>query len=191
MCLVAILMFIRSNIKPPIRQIIHADQRASRKVRPAADVELLRTHGRRIALLELDGALFFGTAESADQEIERLVHVSDQIVLDFERVSEVDASGARVLLQAADAVRRHGKHLLFAGLSPRNPRMHMIRDMDVHARLADAQFFADTDHALEFAEDRLLASLARTSNDDAPLTLAQALAGSGYRSRTRSNCCDR
>ncbi|MGZ9057714.1 MAG: SLC26A/SulP transporter family protein [Burkholderiaceae bacterium] len=177
--LVAILMFIQSNIKPPIRQIIHADQRASRKVRPAADVELLRAHGRRIALLVLDGALFFGTAESADQEIERLVQVSDQIVLDFERVSEVDASGARVLLQAADAVRRHGKHLLFAGLSPRNPRMRMIRDMDVHARLADAQFFPDTDHALEYAEDRLLASLSRTSTDASPLTLAQALAGSG------------
>ena len=177
--LVAVLMFIRSNIKPPIRQIIHADRRTSRKVRPAADVELLRAHGRRIALLELDGALFFGTAESADEEIERLVQVSDQIVIDFERVSEVDASGARVLLHAAEAVRRHGRHLLFAGLSPRNPRMRMIRDMDVHARLSDAQFFPDADHALEYAEDRLLASLARTSTDDAPLTLAQALAGSG------------
>ena len=177
--LVAILMFIRSNIKQPIRQIVHGDRRTSRKVRPAVEAELLRANGARIALLELDGALFFGTAEAADQEIERLVHVSDQIVLDFERVSEVDASGARVLLQAAEVVRRHGKQLLFAGLLPRNARMRMIRDMDVHERLADAQFFPDADHALEYAEDRLLTSLARTSTDDAPLTLAQALAGSG------------
>jgi SulP family sulfate permease len=177
--LVAILMFIRSNIKQPIRQIVHADRRASRKVRPAAEAELLRAHGIRIALLELDGALFFGTAEAADEEIERLVHVSDQIVIDFERVSEVDASGARVLLQAADAVRRAGKHLLFAGLSPSNARMRMIRDMDVHERLADAHFFPDADRALEHAEDRLLATLSRASHDDASLTLAQALAGSG------------
>ena len=137
--LVSILMFIRSNSKPPIRQVIHANHRASRKVRPAADAELLRVHGQRIALLELDGALFFGTAEAADEEIEKLVHVSDQILIDFERVTEVDASGARVLLQAAEVVRRAGKHLLFAGLSPRNQRMRMIRDMDVHGRLADAQ----------------------------------------------------
>ena len=177
--LVAILMFIRSNIKRPIRQIVHADRRTSRKVRPATEAELLRAHGIRIALLELDGALFFGTAEAADQEIERLVHVSDQIVIDFERVSEVDASGARVLLQAADAVRRAGKHLLFAGLSPSNARMRMIRDMDVHERLADAQFFPDADRALEHAEDRLLATLSRAPLDDASLTLAQALAGSG------------
>ncbi len=178
--LVAILMFIRSNIKQPIRQIIHVDRRTSRKVRPATEAELLRTHGRRIALLELDGALFFGTAEAADEEIERLIHISDQIVIDFERVSEVDASGARILLQAADVVRRAGKHLLFAGLSMRNARMRMIRDMDVHGRLADAQFFPDADRALEHAEDRLLATLAHAPRDDVPLTLAQALAGSEF-----------
>ena len=177
--LVAILMFIRSNIKPPIRQIIHADRRTSRKVRPAAEAELLRTHGVRIALLELDGALFFGTAESADEEIERLIPICDQIVIDFERVNEVDASGARVLLQVADTVRHAGKHLLFASLPARDPRMRMIRDMDVHGRFADAQFFPDADHALEFAEDRLLATLASTRLDDGTVTLAQALAGSG------------
>ena len=177
--LIAILMFIRSNIKPPIRQIVHADRRTSRKVRPADEAELLRTHGQRIVLLQLDGALFFGTAEAADEEIERLVHVSDQIVIDFERVSEVDASGARVLLHAAAAVRRAGKTLLFAGLPMRDARMRMIRDMDVHGRLADAQFFPDADRALEHAEDHLLSSLARAALDDAPLTLGQALAGSG------------
>ncbi len=99
--LIAMLMFIRGNIKHPIRQVVHADRRTSRKVRPAVDAELLRKHGSRIALLELDGALFFGTAEAADEEIERLDHISDQIVLDFERVNEVDASGARVLAHAA------------------------------------------------------------------------------------------
>ena len=177
--LVSILMFIRSNSKPPIRQVIHANHRASRKVRPAADAELLRMHGQRIALLELDGALFFGTAEAADEEIERLVHISDQILIDFERVTEVDASGARVLLQAADVVRRAGKQLLFAGLSPRDQGMRMIRDMDVHERLADAQFFPDADRALEHAEDQLLATLTRADIDDVPLTLGEALAGSG------------
>ena len=177
--LVSILMFIRSNSKPPIRQIIHGDRRQSRKVRPAHEAEALRVHGRRIALLELDGALFFGTAEDADEQIERLVHIVDFVVIDFRRVIEVDASGARVLLLAAATVQRAGKHLLFAGLAPRDARMRMIRDMDVHERLADAQFFADADRALEHAEDRLLATIARTPTDDASLTLEQALAGSG------------
>ncbi len=176
---VAMVMFIRSNIKPPIRQLVHADRRSSRKVRPAAEAELLRTHGGRVALLELDGALFFGTAEAADEEIERLAHSCDQIVLDFERVSEVDASGARVLLRAADTVRRAGKHLLLAGLRPRDARMRMIRDMDVHGRLADAQFFPDADRALEHAEDQLIAKLAHEPADRPTLQLHETLLGVG------------
>jgi sulfate permease, SulP family len=173
--LVAVLMFIRSNIKRPIRQIIHADRRTSRKIRPANESEVLRAQGNRIALIELDGALFFGTAETADEEIERLIHRCDHIIIDFEHVSEVDASGARVLLLAADAVRRGGKNLLFAGLTMRDARTRMIRDMDVHGLLADQQFFPDADRALEHAEDRLLADVACTLPDCPPLTLAQML----------------
>lgn len=177
--LLAILLFIRSNSKAPIRQIVHADRRNSRKVRTAAKAELLRRHGARIALIELDGALFFGSAEAADEEIERLVHSVDQIVLDFERVTEVDASGARVLLNAAEAVHRAGKRLLLAGLPPRDGRTRMIRDMDVHGRLGDAHFFADADRALEHAEERLLATLEPATDQRGPLRLDETLLAGG------------
>jgi SulP family sulfate permease len=177
--LVAVLLFIRSNLRQPIRQIVHADRYQSRKVRPADELELLRMHGKRIALVELDGALFFGTAEEVDHEIERLAHSTEYIVIDFQRVSEVDASGARVMLQAADTVLRAGKHLLFAGLSPHDGRTRMIRDMDVHGRLGDAQFFADADRALEHAEDLLLASVLCIAHEPPPLPLEDTLVGSG------------
>jgi SulP family sulfate permease len=177
--LVAMVLFIRSNCKQPIRQVVHADRRSSRKVRPAAQAELLRSQGRRIALVELDGALFFGTAEAADEEIERLTRSSEYIVLDFERVNEVDASGARVLLHAAASVRHAGKHLLLAGLWPRDARMRIIRDMDVHELLTDEQFFPDADRALEFAEDRLLDTLAPAKAAGVPLPLGQTLLGAG------------
>jgi SulP family sulfate permease len=177
--LVAMVMFIRSNTKPPVRRVLHADQRSSRKIRPAAESEVLRQHGKRIAAVELDGALFFGTAEAAGEEIERLARDSEFIVLDFERVSEVDASGARVLLHSADAVHRAGRHLFIAGLAAGDLRTRMIRDMDVEAHLADAQFFADADSALEHAEDRLLASVEGFAGERPTLTLAQTLLGSG------------
>jgi SulP family sulfate permease len=175
--LVAMVLFIRSNLKHPVRRVAHADHRTSRKVRPAAAAELLRAHGSRIALIELDGALFFGTAETADREIERLARGADFIVIDMHRVTDVDASGARVLLQAADLVQRAGRQLLLAGLAPRDARARIIRDMDVHGRLTDAAFFADADRALEHAEDRLLASLAPAAADPAPLPLAETLLG--------------
>jgi sulfate permease, SulP family len=80
-----------------------------------------------------------------------------------------------VLLLAADAVRRGGKNLLFAGLTVRDARTRMIRDMDVHGLLADEQFLPDADRALEHAEDRLLADVACTLPDCPPLTLAEML----------------
>ena len=177
--LAAMVMFIRSNSKRPIRQVVHADHRTSRKIRPAAEAELLRANGRKIALVELDGALFFGTAETADEEIEHVAHGVDYLVLDFERVGEVDASGARVLLLAADFVQSHGRQLLLAGLMPNDARTRMIRDMDVHGLLADAQFFADADRALEHAEDHLLAGLAMERVERPVLRLEETLLGSG------------
>ncbi len=177
--LVAMVMFIRSNTRPPVRRVVHADRRTSRKVRPEEETELLRQHGRRVALVELDGALFFGTAEKAGEEIEREALGSDFIVIDFERVGEVDASGARVMLHTADAVHRAGRHLMLAGLTANDGRTKMIRDMDVHAHLADADFFPDADSALETAEDRLLASVAGTAQERPALRLEQTLLGSG------------
>ena len=177
--LIAILMFIRSNSKEPLRQVVHADVRRSRKIRPADESELLRQHGRRIVLVELDGALFFGTAEEADEKIEHLIEESDHIIIDFARVTEVDASGARVLLLAADAVNRAGKHLMLACLSPKDPRTRLIRDMDVHGRLTDASFYQDSDRALEEAEDRLLAKLRPGGAELVALSLEETLMGSG------------
>ena len=176
--LVAMVLFIRSNVKRPIRQVAHGDRRRSRKIRPADQDELLRIEGKRIAVIELDGALFFGTAEEADEQIEHLTHQAEFIVLDFGRVTDVDASGARVLLHAASAVRRAGKHLLLAALPPRDSRTRLIRDMDVHQHLGDAQFFPDTDRALEHAEDRLLASIGAVGFGADALALQQTLLGS-------------
>jgi sulfate permease, SulP family len=177
--LVAILMFIRSNSKAPVRQVVHADVRRSRKVRPAVEADLLSKHGKRVVVVQLDGALFFGTAEEADEAIEKLIHGADHIIIDFERVSDVDASGARVMLVAADHVKRAGKGLLLAGLTPKDARTRTIRDMDVHGLLDDSAFFPDIDLALEYAEDRLLASVLPAGAASAALTLEEALTGSG------------
>jgi len=177
--LVAMILFIRSNLKPPVRRLSRGDLRSSRKVRPAADAATLRRHGARIALIELDGALFFGTAEAAGHEIERAAVGADFIVLDLRRVSDVDASGARALLRAAEQVRRAGGHLLLAGLAPADARARALSDMDLEGRLSPAQFFADADRALEHAEERLLAAVAPAAAAAGPLPLARTLLGEG------------
>lgn len=174
---VAMLMFIRSNSRRPVRSV--APGRRSLKVRPAAATQLLQAHGGRIVLIELDGALFFGTADSVARQIERLADDAEHVVVDFRRVSDVDATGARLLLQAAATVERRGVRLLVASLGAADPRARTIREMDIEAVLDDADFHPDADRALEAAEDRLLASLGAAPPAHARLALEDTMLGHG------------
>lgn len=176
---VAMLMFIRSNSRDPVRAVSFGDRRRSLKVRGPQAMEWLGQHGRAIALLELDGALFFGTADAVASRLEALAREADQIIIDFRRVSEIDATGARILMQAADAVSARGKHLMLASITPHDERMRVIRELDVHHRLADTDMFANADLALEHAEDRLLARLPLAADDGHALTLGQTMMGDG------------
>lgn len=176
---VAMLMFIRSNSRDPVRAVAYGDRRRSRKVRGPKAMAVLDQHGRAIALLELDGPLFFGTADVVANRLEELAKVSDQIIVDFRRVGEVDATGARILMQAADAVSARGKHLMLASLAPRAERLRVIREMDLHHRLADTDVFSSADLALEHAEDRLLGRLLHEGDDGQVLELAHTMMGQG------------
>jgi SulP family sulfate permease len=158
---------------------VHGDCRASLKVRPERTAELLQAHGRRIALVELDGALFFGTSDAAAREIERVAREADEVIIEFRRVSDLDATGARVLVQAAHAVRAAGKRLSLASLAPDDPRARVLREMDVQGVLGDDAFCADADRALERAEDRLLDALMSPAEEHRELRLHETLLGSG------------
>jgi SulP family sulfate permease len=178
-CLLAVLQFVRSHIRPPVRRIVGADRQPSHRVRPAAAADWLRTQGHRIVLVTLDGPLFFGTADAAARAIEQQAALADEVVLDFRRVPELDASGARVLLQAAAELRARGRRLLLAGLSADDPRARHLMAMDPAGLLVPGSFQPDADRAIEQAEDRLLASAGLLLHDAEPLLLAQTALGAG------------
>jgi MFS superfamily sulfate permease-like transporter len=69
----------------------------SKHTRPLDDLRLLQHKGRPIAVFELAGPLFVG---SADRVIDRVAHDADDagtIILGLRGVDEIDASGPRVL----------------------------------------------------------------------------------------------
>jgi SulP family sulfate permease len=159
--LLSVLMFVRSNLRQPVRRIGNAAARRSLRIRPATADATLRTHGERIVVVELDGALFFGTADAAARALEGAVARAAEVIVDFRRVSEIDASGARVLLQAGARLRAGGRRLLLSGLgAPDEPRRAALLALDVGRVLDADDFHPDIDRALEAAEDRLLDRLA-------------------------------
>ncbi len=74
-----------------------------------------------IAVLRLDGGLFFATAEALDERVRELTDEArqrDALVLDLEGVDFVDSQGAAKLTEIADAAQTNGVTLRLARIKP-------------------------------------------------------------------------
>src|SRR6266404_1455320 len=112
-------------------------------------MKVLETKGASILILELQGALFFGSAEWLAQKIEDEAAANTQwVILDLHRVTEIDSTGVHILSEIdADLARRAVKLTL------------VLRDnSEIATRLAElpSHRFPDADRAIEWAEDDLL-----------------------------------
>jgi len=122
-------------------------------------MDLLATHGGRILVIELEGPIFFGTAENLGLYLESAWRDNvSYVIMDLARVKEIDSTGAKVLLQAHDRLTREGKHLLLSNLPERGPLAAFLKDMGVTAALTRGRLFPDSDRAIEWAEDHLILS---------------------------------
>lgn len=140
-----------------IRVRSHGGEFNSNRIRTADESRALREHGAGIQLYQLQGNLFFASAELVVRElIERIDHI-DSLVLDFRRVLTVSESACRLfhalLCQFADA----GKLVAFTHtgevpLLKRYMRMRLGERCDELLHVFD-----DNDAALETCEDRMLA----------------------------------
>ena len=176
---VAIASFLMKMSKSVVRRAYHGDAVHSHRTRDPGLMEVLATHGRRIVVFELEGPIFFGTAEDLARRIdtamgENVVYV----VLDLKRVSEIDSTGARILIKIHRALTLAGKHLVISYQGNQRLARFLVH-MGVTAVLTPEKLFADTDGALEWAEDRLIASERGelSVDDELPLARLETLAG--------------
>lgn len=153
----AMLLFVRRNSGSVIRRELHGNHYHSLRQRSISRMRELEREGWRIVLLELDGSLFFGTADQLAREIERFATKAEYLILDFRRVTEIDVTGARILQQATREVSAKRCHLVFASINPDGARGRMLAMLG-GAGLPERRFWFDTaDDAMEWAEEDLLA----------------------------------
>jgi len=132
----------------------------SRCTRNEADIALLTEHGRQILVMELEGPLFFASAELVANRIESAAFEGARYtIIDMSHVNEIDSTGARLLSQAHQRMRALGGFLTFSGEFA-NPRItSLLRDHGILDLITRERYFPDTDRALEWAENHLLAQL--------------------------------
>jgi SulP family sulfate permease len=170
-------LFIATMNRSLVRAVHDGTVRSSRRIYGPEDMRRLAGERRRIKVVELEGAIFFGSAERLVTEAERWADTADHIVLDLRRVTTIDATGALGLEQLAKRLRGRRVNLALAGVTPEGRHGLALAAYGTFADPAARHWFADADQAIEWAERRLLGSIDSFSPQEIPLERLAFAAG--------------
>ena len=185
----SVLVFMRSMNRSLVRNRFTAAAQPSRRIYAAADEARLQPLRERITVLELEGALFFGSADRIAELADNLEGPCDTLLLDLRRVSLIDASGAVVLSQLSRRLRDRGIALLLAGVGADNRHGRVLRQFAGDSFAAE-HGAADIDQAMEAAELRLLAQAGcEPLREIVPLTQVSLMAGLDTAQRAHLAAC--
>ena len=175
---IAVVLFVFHMSRSVVRRSYRCDVIRSRKSRTATERAFLEAAGGRILVMELQGALFFGTGETIAKRVDgELGHDSACVILDLRRLTELDSTGTGTLLEIkSDLARRKISLLLAVGAG--STAMERLGEFGALSSFGASEIFPDVDRAIEKAEDDLL----RTRSGDAGAELAAADIGlfAGY-----------
>lgn len=154
--LASLVVFIRAMNRSLVRARFSAVARPSRRIYAPEQEQLLAQARKRIEVRELEGALFFGSADRLSDEAEALDPQCRCLLLDLRRVSTIDESGAVLLQQLSRRLRERGIALRMAGVTTANAHGRRLRAFGCFRESPRDDWFADVDYATEAAERELL-----------------------------------
>jgi MFS superfamily sulfate permease-like transporter len=166
----ASLLFLVRMSRSVIRRQYRCIGVRSRKRRTVPEIEQLERSGSAILAFELQGALFFGSAETLAAEIAApKARDAKYVVLDLRRVTEIDSTGSSILLEIDNELAASGRQLALSALAAEPAEQ--LAESGVLDALGQERIFPDLDRALEWAEQHLLheATGAARQQDEIPL----------------------
>jgi len=153
-CLLSVLIFAVNMSRPVVRHSYWGHEIYSKRIRSAEDMALLKKMGHRRAVLQLEGALFFGNAEDLSIKVKQLFVHADMIVLDMRAITDIDVSGSNILRNIVSRSREQGKRLLFCNIPA--AQTTIVRNLFDQQESADAALKIDLESALEWMEEESL-----------------------------------
>ena len=174
---IAVVVFVARMSRSVVRRSFRCNVVRSRKSRTTPEREFLEQNGSAIVVMELQGALFFGTGETMVQAIETaLAQATSCVVLDFRHLTELDSTGANILVEVKSDLARRNVGLLIAA-EDRTAAMERLEEFGALAALGRADIYPDVDRAIERAEDDLLKAQGRAGLAEVALTEVALFAG--------------
>lgn len=175
----SVVVFVVQMSRSPIRRVRTGASVRSAKSRDSETTRILEEMGHRIAVLELEGTIFFGSSDALATRAEALAEEgTDFVIFDLRRVRDVDATGFKVLGQTFTRLRSRGTTLGFSFVVPGQLRPEVAEDLMLNG-VPEARMFESTDRALEYFEEGLLMKLGADEFDEEGWTLTMFAADWG------------
>lgn len=153
----SVAYFIARMSRSVVRRVYRANAARSRKARAPKLMAFLAERGATILVVELDGALFFGTAEQlADRLEQELAQETRYVILDFKRVTEVDSTGGEVIRHLCGRLGEQDAKLYVCGVPSGGAFHRVLQDNGILGQRGCALSFVDLDRAIEGAEQALI-----------------------------------
>lgn len=151
-----------------IRHQLTGEHSRSRVKRNEAERTYLQSIRNRLQVFQLEGYLFFGTANQLLERIRSTTNRADTqyMVSDFERVSGVDSTSTSSFLKLQRDAINEGMQLVFTGLNAISNRTIQQQFHSANAQLP--QLFDNLDSALEWIEDQQLADASSVASNVSP-----------------------
>ena len=185
----AVMLFIREQIGGSIiRRKLLGNETFSKRIRTHEEMEILMAHGGRAAIIELQGSLFFGTADQLYLSLEPELKTRDFLILDMRRIQTVDVTAAHLLEQVKDMLaERHG-FLIFSAIPltlPSGRDMQQYFDqVGLIRQDSPVRVFPSLDDALEWVEDRIIRETVCLRDEGAALELHEVELFAGRKEQT-------
>ncbi len=176
---IAVLLFAVRMSRSIVRRSYRGSAVRSRKSRTLQQMAVLERTGSGVLVIELQGALFFGTAETLAGEIAaQMQQETHQVILDLRRISEIDSTGAEILRQIDADLLAQGACLALCVTQPSEPAA-ILADSGVLDAVTPERVFRHVDRALEWAEEQSLRTEVtdRAGEQETPLERASIFTG--------------
>jgi sulfate permease, SulP family len=167
---IAVALFVLRMSRSVVRRSYRCGAIHSRKSRTAPEREFLERAGDAILVIELQGALFFGTGEKMLSDIAvALRQETACLILDMRRLTEIDSTGANALLELKSELVNRQKELLLA-VGGETLAVDRLKNLGVLSSIEPADILPDVDRAIERAEENLLRAEPRLYHAEMPLS---------------------
>jgi SulP family sulfate permease len=171
----AILLFIREQTRSSVvRNRFEGSDFFSGRARNRNEPQAATIETGSVVVFELQGSLFFGTANQLHAALEPETTTRKYVILSMRRVQSLDVTATHVLEQIKDRLEENDAYLVFCdipkGLPSGLKMKRFLKDTGVVRPTNKAFAFRQLDDALEWVETQSRPP-AQPAEDDTPLAL--------------------